>query len=300
VARIMQTVSLTLGSLSLALAQRGPGLQFEVASIKPASAQMRYTESGGPGTADPGRVTYNAITLRGLIMRGYYFQFGTHITGPSWLDTPYNFTAKLPPGTTSAQMREMFRSFLTERFGLVFHKETKKVAGYELVVGLGGPKLTSKHSAATASGEQSSPAEPRRVEIGRPTEDRKGFPILPPSAQWLAKIDGEVMRMTFHECSMADLANALSLQFTHKTIPIHDRTGLLGVFDFHLELPKSPESFQAGYSADQLPSNAAPDEVSLGQVSRLIEKQIGVKLHGVRLDVTSMVIDHVSRTPTEN
>ena len=48
-------------------------------------------------------------------------------------------TAKLPPGTTVEQYRQMMANLLAERFGLICHRVTKDFAGYEITVAKGGP-----------------------------------------------------------------------------------------------------------------------------------------------------------------
>jgi uncharacterized protein (TIGR03435 family) len=47
----------------------------------------------------------------------------------------------MPPGATVAQVPEMLQRLLAERFGLVVHRETRQVDGYELVVGPDGIQM---------------------------------------------------------------------------------------------------------------------------------------------------------------
>ena len=53
----------------------------------------------------------------------------------------YAVTAKLTPGTTLEQYRQMMANLLAERFGLVVHHASKRVSGYNMTVVPGGPKL---------------------------------------------------------------------------------------------------------------------------------------------------------------
>ena len=49
---------------SLAAAQT-----FEVASVKPAAPEGRPAMHGGPGTSDPGQITYTKISLKSLLKK---------------------------------------------------------------------------------------------------------------------------------------------------------------------------------------------------------------------------------------
>src|SRR5215471_8295694 len=69
-------------------------LTFEVASIKPAQPPTPDGQgrifmrgpSGGPGTKDPGRISYPFMSLKNLLMTAYDVK-NYQITGPAWLDT---------------------------------------------------------------------------------------------------------------------------------------------------------------------------------------------------------------------
>jgi uncharacterized protein (TIGR03435 family) len=131
----MGTVAvLTVIIAALGSAQDQP--KFEVASVKIAppkdSAMMKC--SGGPGSADPERVTCSNAALSMLVCVAYNVQF-YQIKGPDWMNWGgstggYDIVAKIPEGTTKAQYRLMFQELLTERFHLVMHHETKEVSQY--------------------------------------------------------------------------------------------------------------------------------------------------------------------------
>ncbi|MCX6626267.1 MAG: TIGR03435 family protein [Candidatus Solibacter sp.] len=63
---------------------------FEVASVKPAepppAGMMRVMMRGGPGTADPGQLTYSNVSLKNVLMNAYGVM-GYQISGPKWLDS---------------------------------------------------------------------------------------------------------------------------------------------------------------------------------------------------------------------
>src|ERR1017187_2559320 len=118
---------------------------FEVASVKPAEpqppGQMRVMMRGGPGTPDPGQLTYTNVSLKNILQNAFAVK-GYQINGPKWLDNErYDITAKIPKGATKEQFQVMLQSLLAERFKLALHHETKDLPTYSLVVGKSGSKL---------------------------------------------------------------------------------------------------------------------------------------------------------------
>jgi len=79
---------------------------------------------GGPGTEDPGRIFFAGATLKRLLMAAY------------------GVDAKLPPGASREQLRQMLQTLIAERFHAVLHRETRVTTGYELTVSRRGAKLT--------------------------------------------------------------------------------------------------------------------------------------------------------------
>src|ERR1035438_4799324 len=162
---------------------------FEVASVKPAEpqppGQMRIRMSGGPGTADPGQLTYTNVALKDVLMNAYGVK-GDQINGPKWLDSErFDIAAKIPEGATKEQFKLMLQNLLAERFKLTLHHETKELPMYALVVGKGGSKLKESvdEDAATPQGAAAPPPPPPgRDEAGpvRLKMDADGMP-KPPS-----------------------------------------------------------------------------------------------------------------------
>jgi uncharacterized protein (TIGR03435 family) len=89
---------------------------------------------GGPGTDDPGRITYPRVFLMHLLTMAYGVP-SDQFSGPEWLSTEqYSITARIPPNTTKGQFNLMLRNLLVERFHLALHHETRDFPAYELVV----------------------------------------------------------------------------------------------------------------------------------------------------------------------
>jgi uncharacterized protein (TIGR03435 family) len=102
-------------------------------------------------------------------------------------------------------LEKMLQALLAERFKLLVHKETKQVAGYALVLGKGGSKLTQPSA-----------------------EDKHAFGVRREAGP-----NGQVSnKMVARRVEMRDFAFLL-LMTTQR--PAIDRTGLAGEFNFDLE-----------------------------------------------------------------
>jgi len=250
---------------------------------------------GGPGSADPGRITYTRISLKYLIATAYGAEFDDRISGPPWIESEwYAVTATIPPGTNREQFRQMLVNLLAERFGLVFHGVTKEVPGYELTVGKGGAKIASLPSGL--------PMRPGTTASGPSRVDQQGFPVLASDHGWEGIGDEHgIDRYTFKQCSIARLADVLSIEYTRRRVPVIDRTGLSGEFSFHLEIPaRAPPPPLRSDPGDVVSGGAGDPEADLSSISPALEKQLGLKLSAAKIKLQVMVIDRVARVPTAN
>jgi uncharacterized protein (TIGR03435 family) len=166
---------------------------FEVASIKPSGA-----EPGSSGIfEDKGRIHAKNCTLRRCIRGAYNVPETLILGGPKWIDDErYDIEAKAPGLAGGHEMMIMLQSLLAERFNLVFHRETRPMSGYALVVAKSGLK-----------------APPSAPDGSSRTNSRRGG------------IDAQ-------GCTMADLALKLS-EAVH--LPVADFTTAEGRFDFKLQ-----------------------------------------------------------------
>jgi uncharacterized protein (TIGR03435 family) len=127
------------------------GQSFEVASVKPSpppgpNRGMARQVRGGPGSTDPGAITFTGIDLLSLVTMAYGID-AYQLVGPDWLSTTrFDIAAKLPPGTTIEQYRLMLQNLLAERFKLAVHRDKKEGREFELILAKNGAKL--KESAA--------------------------------------------------------------------------------------------------------------------------------------------------------
>ena len=261
--------------------------RFEVASVKPVGRDVRMGFS-----EDAGQISWARIDLANMIGSAYGVR-PDQITGPDWLKTEfYAITAKLPPGATREQYPQMIANLLADRFGLVVHRITKDVPGYELVVAAGGPK-----NLTPANPEAAKDAPSADVGRGGFKPDANGFPVTPPGMTYAGQRDNDMLKMTFRQDAMAFLAaqlrSTLSQIGSRETVPVTDRTGITGKFDFHLAIPAPPM---------WLPPELRAQTPELGprDISAALEKQLGLKLNAVKAKLDFIVVDRINKVPTDD
>jgi uncharacterized protein (TIGR03435 family) len=287
---------------------------FEVASVKPAAPitgnRIQVMLRGGPGSSDPGQITYTNVTVKNVLTQAYGVK-GFQISGPGWLDSGrYDIVAKLPRGATKAEFMVMLQNLLAERFKLTLHREKKDLQMYALVVGKNGPKL--KELAQEAAPKEGGPVDGPAATMGKLTMGRDGFPVLPAAmagrgGMAMTMMNGNA-RMTANGQTMAGLAEMLSGQLD---LPVVDMTGLTGKYDYTLYfapegmagmrlpggLPPPPPPSEAGGG---MPAASAPDAQSNPNLFTALQEQLGLKLEQRKGPVELLVIDHLERAPIEN
>jgi uncharacterized protein (TIGR03435 family) len=305
-------------------------LEFEVASIKPSAlrgaAVIRLGRQGGPGSGDPGRVTYTFSTIRDLILDAYGVKRNQLSGGPNWLDSErFDIVAKVAAGATKEQVKIMLQNLLVERFKLTLHHEIKELPVYALVVGAKGLKLKDSTAAHTPPEYDSLPKErglsqadppplPPRPGIRGMKIGPDGCPQTLPMATGrggnftLMTPNGECMISSGH--TMEDLANELSSRFDR---PVIDQTGLEGTYD--LRLRYDPSSLPRGRGGpmskdirdDSGPAAAGSDPASLISpdgdppgIFTALQEQAGLRLESKKTPVDFLLIDHVEKSPAKH
>jgi uncharacterized protein (TIGR03435 family) len=130
---------------------------FEVASLKPSVGGREGSSiAGGPGTNDPSRITVTNRPLRALIIEAYGIR-NFQIDHPAWMaEARFDIIAKVAPGATPQQARNMMRNLLSERFHLELRREQKVMSVFVLTSAKNGHKLKSS-VASEISGESNLP-----------------------------------------------------------------------------------------------------------------------------------------------
>lgn len=186
---------------------------FEAASVTPAKGDRgfrgacRGIDSKFPPELLPsappiGRCVISNARFDQLIALAYQLRFIESIEGgPSWVrNNGVRFTvqakAEDPGKTTEAQLNEMLKALINERFGAKIRVETRPTTGFALLVAKGGPKL---------------------AESGQ--DEREYFKVT----------GSHPATLTARKYTVQRLATFLELR---KEQPVVDRTGLKGEYSF--------------------------------------------------------------------
>src|ERR1700733_5069267 len=270
----------TLGGI-LSLAQSPT---FEVASVKrspppPQGPPVFFGPArGGPGTPDPGQITWTNATLKGVLMIAYDVK-DYQISGPGWLDTErYDILVKVPAGATKEQVYVMWQSLLAERFGLMLHHEPKEFQVEELVVGKNGAKLkeTTLDPALT-------------LEPGPPQFD-KNRELAGPGFVTTLMVNGQA-----HSVAKAQPLSRLTAQLGNVLhIPVIDKTGLTGNYDFSIDFKMDLRTLGLPPSETDNAPDPGPD------IAAAVERQLGLRLVPAKGKLDVLVIDKAEKVPTDN
>jgi len=266
--RIVKAVSLLFIIASWAGAQTASPA-FEVASVKPAAPQpagggMIIRRQGGPGTPDPGQITYTNVSFNNILTVAFGIR-DYQIFGPGWMNTErFDIAAKVPKDTTKEQFQLMLQNLMAERFKMTFHHDSKEMPVYALSVGKNGPKF--KESSAEPPSEK--PA-------------RQGTTI---------QLSRGRLRFTAHEETIKGLADMLSSSLSR---PVRDLTGLSAKYDFVLEFANDESAAMIQPGAELSPDSAP-------SLFTAIQEQLGLKLEQKKAPVEIVVVDHLEKTPTAN
>jgi bla regulator protein blaR1 len=242
--------------------------KFEVATVKPTDPTFNGRTVTMP--LNDGLITLKGWSLRGLIQFAWGSGIGLHRSllsgGPTWFDRDrFDIVAKADGAHIPSQdeRKQMLKGLLTERFHLEFHRESKQIPVYALVVGRNGAKMKAR----------------------KPDDDGAPFSL---------QLNG--FRMPGRNASMAQLADILQslIPLTdpdRDNRPIVDKTGLTGKFDFDLHWAPDPTLGGARGGVAVLANE--PD------IFIAVEEQLGLKLESQKAPMDVLVIDHTDR-PSEN
>jgi uncharacterized protein (TIGR03435 family) len=248
-------ISLALSG-SLAFAQASTKVPaFDVASVR----QSQHTV--GPDynnqiTDSPTGITARNVTLKRLLAEAYHLQLN-QVFGPGWLaQNEYDIDARAAGVITKQQMALMLQSFVAERFALKQHSEMREMRVYELVIDKTGARIHPIDGAETVKpaagfhfrGDLRQFADLLAVQLSIPAADNPAEPARASTSQ----------------------------------IPVVDKTGLTGIFDFSVDI--HPELGTDMFATWQ----------------RALQDQLGLRIESRRENLPVLVVDQASRVPTEN
>jgi uncharacterized protein (TIGR03435 family) len=156
--------------------------------------------------------------------------------------------------------RELLRSVLADRFKFKAHLISKTSLAYELVVAKTGIKKIREADPGEASG-----------------------------VDWVDAGYGQ-----YHAVPLDALVMLLQMQ---ENCPVIDKTGLRGKYDFELKWERAPETMPAPGTA--IVPNAPAGEALRPSIFKALEEQLGLRLHPIRQQLKSIVIDHIEK-PSPN
>ncbi len=285
--RIIVGSSLMVFASCAAFAQTTP-LSFEVASLKPTASpdtadRVIRQMSGGPGSSDPGRFTYTNVTLKLLIEMAYNLK-EFQVEGPPWIENVgFDLVATMPRETTREQAAQMMQTLLADRFKLEFHRETKPLSQFALMVGKGGSKM-------------------KEVDVPTPT------PGVAPTGQAGPGRGGPGIRMMMSpagihlagQMTMTQLANALTRQMAR---PVQDETELPKTYDVDItwmpdNLVSAAQGGPSGGDSGDGGHRGGPEPAFT--LAQALQEKLGLKLDARKAPAEVLIIDRAEKAPVEN
>ncbi len=257
---------------------------FDVASVKPNS-------SGSPNSSlddRPGSLGVTNMPLRRLIAFAYRMHpvlDRDRIVGPDWVDTArFDIAARMSPEIPVAQIPDLLRTLLVERFKLAARQESREGPIYALLTARSGGALGDQIRSTTLDCSQRSNFitidVTRTASIGG-VETVKECGII-------GNVDANGGVIRGGGRSMAELSKHLTGRVNRTVV---DRTGLTGSYDFVLRF--TPEGMTPRTDGAAGPSL---DGTSLFTA---LQEQLGLKLEPQRGPVEFIVIDRIER-PSPN
>jgi uncharacterized protein (TIGR03435 family) len=261
--------------------------KFEVVSIKRCEAKAANATGRKPGlSTSPGRLNVTCSPVKFLMQAAYAASPDAAVPisgGPSWLDSDtYDIEAKAESEASLETMRgPMLQTLLEDRFQLRIHRETKEVPVYDLVVGKKGAKLQAfVEGSCIIPGSGGAPAG----------VSRQNRPAM--CGSFAIGLKGTKMTLDVHKRSVTEFSQQL-----HLDRPVIDKTGIAGMFDFHLEF--APDATTAGFFPPGFAIPTAADSLDNSSIFTAIQEQLGLRLEAAKGPGELLVIDNVQR-PSEN
>ena len=254
--RALPALILLALSSSVALGQaNAKAPTFDVASVRPSQHAVGL-DYNNQITYSPTGITARNVTLKRLIAEAYRLQMN-QIFGPAWIDrNEYDIEARTGGTESREQMAPMLQGLLAERFKLTKHGETREMRVYELVIGKSGLKVRSVNPGDLAGtepgfrfhGDMRQLADLIAVQLAIPAPSNPSEP---------ARASGP-------------------------PIPVVDKTGLEGTFDFRVDI--HPDLGTDMFTAWE----------------RFLEDQLGLRMENHKGNVEVLVMDDAVKIPTEN
>ena len=291
---------------SVARAQPPQAAAFEVASV-------RLSETSAPRTPFSMSVTNTRVDIVnmsvGPVLRMAFRVKEYQLIAPAWLNQiRVHIHATLPERATRQQVPEMLQRLLSERFGLITHRESRIMNAYSLIVDPGGVKMRQVEPVDELDKPFRTPETTSApTDVLSETVDGPVRTISTPGAtrtitnrtkydRRLTEHLGQVIDAT--RMTMAELAPILEATIDE---PVFDKTGLTGVYQFRLELPQGQSTVRTLLARGTTRTSQGfplielrPDEWSK------VVAPLGLRLERTRAPIEFVVVDEMNRAPTPN
>jgi uncharacterized protein (TIGR03435 family) len=251
----------SIGILALiAVSAAAQDAAFDVATIRP-----HNPAKPGFGIVIQGRrLNTVGTTLSNLIGFAYFVHPRQIVNAPPWIASDkYDIVAEVLGEEKASNQQLMIaraQTLLADRFGLAFHRESKMLPVYEIVVGKTGPQFLGN------AGDPN----------GNPGYGFGGLGLMDVKNATIANFAGWLQRYVLDR-------------------PVVDHTGIEGKFNFVLTW--KADEFQFADIASALPR--AANDADRSDLYTAIQQQLGLKLQTTRAPVDVLVIDRVER-PSAN
>jgi uncharacterized protein (TIGR03435 family) len=252
-------------------------LRFEVASIHLGDPSGVFRTSVPLTPSDTRFTTFGNVAFLTQQAFGLKQKFQI-VSKPGVNSTQYVIQATLPEGATKADIPLMLQHLLEDRFGLVYHRESRPMEGYRLVVAKSGPKVTKSSGNAPNPDDYSFKGITRKDDI----------PQFPANMRSLQMMTTKGLFWHGHYRTMQELVSDLAM---HLKAPVIDATGLDGPYDYNLS-----------FMTDEMLSKLSEgDTGNFPDLYLALESELGLKLVPVKaVSVEVIVIDSALKLPTEN
>lgn len=198
---------------SIAALAVGAGLMFAQPAAKQPEIDVASVKPSDPGITavnnrfSPGRYTYVGYSAQSLVQDALDVKNYQVVNTPGWLRSErWDLDIKSTMPANSQQRDQLILALLVDRFQLKYHRETRAMPIYSLVIAKGGAKLRTPDSDERAS-----------MMFGNQITGRK------------------------YDITM--LARNLSGELN---VPVVDKTGLTGVYDLDLKWTPNPSQPEFG------------------------------------------------------
>jgi len=263
---MMRPLVCLLAALSLDAPVSGQSTAFEVVSIKPAPQNKKERQRHLGTRIDSAMADFGGVSMMLLITRAYGLNSFQVLGAPELNTTWFDILAKLPAGSSTAQVPEMLKTLLRERFRLEAHQDTREFAVYSLTAAKGGPRI---------------PLKPEDYD-----------------SAYAGSLEEKIRNGTAHgplPVTMTRLAEFISQYRDYLRLgrPVVNQSGIKGEYLIDLEAFMQP-SLDAAMAAEK---DGADPTAAESAVFSAAEK-LGLRLEPRKVSMIALVIDHIEMTPT--